>query len=584
MAHRGPDGAGVCSWNVNGIHVQLAHTRLAINDLSPAGEQPVYDESERLAMIFNGEIYNYPKLRTLCEDRGHTMRSHMDGEVIIHLFEDEGLDAFKRLNGIFALAIADRESGQVVLARDPLGVKPLFYSIEQSGRLTFASELRTLAHAGGGVTEYDKVAMAQFLTFLWVPAPRTPFAGVRSLRPGETLIWSPDGVTVRAYGEPVFSTVPGRSVDVAATVNLARSHVTDAAHRQLLSDVPIGLMVSGGVDSGLLWWSTHEALERAFTITWDPSSDSEGLNEEVENVRHLQQRLGTHVQEVPGGEVAMEVLPRAGDLFADPAYALASEIAKHARAANIPVLLSGQGGDELFGGYRRHVVARVLERVALGRMGRSAASALARAPLRNVNVEYAARLARALSEKDPFRGYMQLSTYSESVDRARALECDEREVSDDVVWQEHREFYESLPQEMSFTRKVMALDLAVYMPGLGLAYVDRAGMEHGVEIRVPWLDLELVRWASKLPVEYLVRRGTNKWLTRRVAREVLGERYASAPKRGFGAPSSTIAASAWAGERGFRQSVYFSLATRLLDQHRETVGKELVRTAAAARA
>jgi asparagine synthase (glutamine-hydrolysing) len=562
-------------------HLQLAHTRLAINDLTPAGNQPVTDESDRFAMVFNGEIYNSPELRRHCEARGHRFRSHMDGEVIVHLYEDEGVAAFKRLNGIFAVAIADRLTGELVLARDPIGVKPMFYSVAGDGAITFASELRAIATAGADVGGYDLVAMAQFLTFLWVPAPRTPFARVRSLRPGETLVWSTRGIDISHYAEPLTGPVASET-SADALVEQTRAQLSEAARRQLLSDVPVGLMVSGGVDSGLLWWATADHLARGFTITW-PAGEREGVSAEVHSVRALRERLGTEVEEIAGPDVPTDVLPPAGDLFADPAYVLSTTIAKRAREAGIPVLLSGQGGDELFGGYRRHVVARLLHRVDIGALGRRAASVLARTGSRSLSVEYAARLARALSERDPFRGYLQLSSYSDAALRAHALGCSESEVSDDVVWQEHREFFDSLQADMSFTRKVMALDLGVYLPGLGLAYVDRAGMEHGVEIRVPWLDLELVRWAAGLPAEMLVKRGTNKWLTRRLAGNVLGEAYARAPKRGFGAPASRLPRTGDDRARGFRQGRYFALAQQLLERHRETVAPALTAAAAAAR-
>jgi asparagine synthase (glutamine-hydrolysing) len=204
---------------------------------------------------------------------------------------------------------------------------------------------------------------------------------------------------------------------------------------------------------------------------------------------------------------------------------------------------------------------------------------LARAAGPSLNVEYAARLLRAFSERDPFCGYMQLSTYSTAVDRARVLGTYEHEVSDEVVWSAHREVYEALPSQMSFSRRARMLDLSVYMPGLGLAYVDRAGMEHGVETRVPWLDLDLVRWATRLPSDLLVHKRQGKWLTRQVAARELGVAYANSPKRGFGVPSAMVATTRPLGTRGFRQGRYFSLATHLLDQYRETLGRQLLSAA-----
>jgi asparagine synthase (glutamine-hydrolysing) len=184
-----------------------------------------------------------------------------------------------------------------------------------------------------------------------------------------------------------------------------------------------------------------------------------------------------------------------------------------------------------------------------------------------LRTEYLARIVRAASERDPFASYMQLCTYSAPLDRARVLGCSEVEVSNDVVWQRHREVFSALPAEASFLRKVMALDLAVYLPGLGLAYNDRASMECGVEVRVPWLDLELVRWSLTLPDAVLIRRHRAKWLPKELAACVVSPLVAQRQKRGFAAPAARVGRGQTAGSRGFRQGRYFALATSILEQH-----------------
>ena len=524
------------------------------------------NEDGSIVMVFNGEIYNSPELRRYCEAKGHRFSSAMDGEVILHLWEMEGAACLSRLNGIFAVAIASTKTGEVVLARDPLGVKPLFYCSRPDGSMWFASELAALGAAGAPMGGADPVALAQFLAFLWIPDPRTPFVGARSLEPGQALQWTPDGDHLFFYGEPL---VPAPDVDQRSEdlVRVVRDRFTDAAQRQLLADVPIGLMASGGVDSGLLWWATHGSLDRAYTITWSGPSDFEGVDDDRRAVVELEDRFGTPVSYLPG-EDADDILPPSGDLFADPAYNLTRLIARTARDQGYKVLLSGQGADELLAGYRRHRMAPLVRHLRLGRLGSKLEHSLLRLPTGRLSTEYTARLARACSEPDPFRGYMQLCTYSTAVDRAKALDCDESEVSNDVVWQRHREVFDRLPANLSFLRKVLALDLAVYLPGLGLAYVDRAGMEFGVEIRVPWLDLEFVRWALTLPDHALVRRGRGKWLTRELAAEQLSYEFAHRPKRGFTAPASSLGQAAGdRGQQGFRQGAYFARAKRVLGSH-----------------
>lgn len=544
----------------------MAHTRLSIVDLTTAGEQPMENEDGTLVMVFNGEIYNSPELRRFCEAKGHRFTSSMDGEVILHLWEMEGADCLARLNGIFAVSIASTVTGEVVVARDPLGVKPLFYCEGPDRSLWFASELTALEATGAPLGRHDPVALAQFLSFLWVPDPRTPFTAAKSLEPGQALRWTPHGLQLFSYASPLVPAPQGGPRPPEAWIDEARERFVEAAHRQLLADVPIGLMASGGVDSGLLWWATKESLDKAYTISWTGSGDFEGLDDDRKAVVELERRFGTPVAYLPG-ETAGDTLPASGDLFADPAYDLTRLIARTAGEQGYKVLLSGQGADELFAGYRRHTMAPVVSRLRLGRLGTTLERSLLRLPDGRLSSEYATRLARACAEPDAFRAYMQLCTYSTAVERATALDCDEAEVSNDVVWQRHQEVFDRLPPGLSFLRKALALDLAVYLPGLGLAYVDRAGMEFGVEIRVPWLDLDFVRWALTLPDEALVRRRRGKWLTRDLAAQKLSPEIAHRPKRGFAAPANRLGETS-GGQQGFRQGAYFARARGILDGYR----------------
>lgn len=573
LAHRGPDARGHRALAGEGWAWELFHTRLSIVDLSSAGEQPISNEDGSLLMIFNGEIYNSDELRSHCLAGGHTFRSSMDGEVILHLWETEGIQSLNRLNGIFALAIGNTGTGEVVLARDPLGVKPLFYSTDKENRLWFASELTALRAAGAPVGSPDLVGLAQFLSFLWIPDPRTPYAGAHSLRPGHVLTWTPTSVRHERYSPPFKPTYGTDYPTAEVALRDAGERFQGAARRQLMADVPVGLMASGGVDSGLIWSATKEVIVKAYTISWDTDGGDERLSEDVLAVRALQRKFQTRVDYLPGSSASKGTLPPSGDLFADPAYQLTKLIAKAAHEQGIKVLLSGQGGDELFGGYRRHSAAPWVGRVRLGGVGRAAESLARGLGSQRLRTEYAARVLRAMSEPDPFDGYMQFCTYSSPSERARALGCFESEVSNDIMWQEHRHVFDSLPVDASFLRKVMAVDLRVYLPGLGLAYVDRAGMEYGVEIRVPWLDLDFVRWSLSLPDHLLIRRGRGKWLTRELASRELGPKVAQRPKRGFAAPTSTVHVGETArGDKGFRQGEYFARATSILKEFLEADG------------
>ena len=564
LLHRGPDAQCTERCVADDVVADLAFARLAIVDLSDAGQQPMSSEDGRFTMVFNGEIYNSPELRRECEHSGHQFRSSMDGEVILHLWETEGPSAPQRLNGIFALAMLDTVTGELFLARDPLGVKPLVYA-EADGELWFASELRALLAMGAPTGGDDLVALAQFLSFLWIPDPRTPYAGIRSVEPGTVLRWTPDGSKTSRYCLPLHPAESPQAIRPEHSVEELRSRFATAVRGQLLSDVPIALMASGGVDSSLIWWAAGEGVERAYTIEWADTTGDERLSEDAATVGALSDLLGTPVTYV-AGEQASDSQPRAGDLFADPAHDLARAISSKASDDGFKVLLSGQGGDELFAGYARHRLAPFLPQLRLGAIGKAAEHTISRRG-KSLRAEYMTRIARSASERDPFASYMQMCTYSAAVDRARVLGCSEAEVSNDIVWQRHRAVFEALPAGASFLRKAMALDLAVYLPGLGLAYNDRASMEHGVEVRVPWLDLELVRWSLTLPDSVLIRRHRAKWLPKELAARVVTPQVARRAKRGFAAPAHHVAPELKPGSQGFRQGRYFALATSILEKH-----------------
>jgi asparagine synthase (glutamine-hydrolysing) len=564
LRHRGPDAQRTERCTTGDVIAELVFARLAIVDLSDAGQQPMSSEDGRLTMVFNGEIYNSPALRSECERAGHRFRSSMDGEVILHLWETEGPAAIDRLNGIFAVAMLDSVTGEVFLARDPLGVKPLVYA-EADGELWFASELRALLAMGAPTGGSDFTALAQFLSFLWIPDPRTPYAGVSSVEPGTVVRWTKQGSSASRYCTPLHPAESPLQVGPQEAVEELRGRFADAVRRQLLSDVPIALMASGGVDSSLIWWAAGRGIERAYTIEWAGTTGEERLSDDAAAVRALGERLGTPVTYVAGEQAAASP-PLAGDLFADPAHDLARAISRRAAGDGFKVLLSGQGGDELFAGYARHRIAPFLQRLRLGRLGKAAEQAISSRG-RGLRAEYGSRLARAASEREPFSSYMQLCTYSMPADRARILDCTEAEVSNDAVWQRHRAVFDALPAGTSFLRKAMALDLAVYLPGLGLAYNDRASMEHGVEVRVPWLDLELVRWSLALPDSVLTRGGRAKWLPKELAARVISPQLAWRAKRGFAAPAQRVAPGQTPGSRGFRQGKYFALAASILEQH-----------------
>lgn len=536
LMHRGPDGSNVVQIR-GAAPVTLGHTRLAINDLSEAGQQPWQDEELGLTMAYNGEIYNYPDLRKDVAALGYRFKSSMDGEVILPLFAEYGIDFLRRIDGIFAVAIHDHRTGEVWLARDRLGVKPMFWAAVGSG-IVFGSEPDAVRDHAGLAQTTDPLALAQYLTFLWVPAPRSGVAGVMSLRPEEVLRWCPEGH--RTSPAPHALTMPAElQHPPAAEVDATVDRLLEAAvQRQLLADVPIGVMASGGVDSTLIWSYARDHVTHSFTTAVQAGGE-EGHGADATAAASIADLFGTNHVEIPVANKAEPFRLDSGDLLADPSYRLAHQIAQSARSKGIKVLLSGQGADEVFGGYRRHQAAYWLEH--LPRMpGFQVPSAVDRFAQRSVRGEYARRLAAAAGERDPFRKLMSLSAYTSAEERASLLDADTADVSDEIVFEEHRRAWETIPKGWSFTKRVLHIDLVVYMPGLNLAVTDRATMASGVEARVPFLDGDLVDYALSLAPEALLTARARKRPLVSIAKRTLPSLVWDRPKAAFGVPVTSL--------------------------------------------
>jgi asparagine synthase (glutamine-hydrolysing) len=290
------------------------------------------------------------------------------------------------------------------------------------------------------------------------------------------------------------------------------------------------------------------------------------------------------LREISGSEIGIHSPTSSGDLIADPAHGLTAAVAREARTAGIKVIFSGQGGDELLGGYRRHSAARLIELLSASPLTASA-SLLARVlhGQGSRTAEYVQRMGAALSKGDQFAAYMRLCSYSEATDRARILGCYEREVSDDIVWARHRRIFTLMSNDVPLVRRAMALDLNVYLPGLGLSYADRAGMAEGVEIRVPWLDVSFARWTLTLPRRQILTLRKRKIIARERARQVLGRSIAQASKVSFGVPRASLSDASTSGAT--RQDNYLDNAVRVLAMHADSwFPGHCIPTAAPARA
>ncbi len=568
VAHRGPDGEGSARLVVEGQPTTaLGHRRLAIIDLSAAGRQPMTVAAvgggvcrDGLTLIFNGEIYNYLELRAELAAAGHRFATATDSEVLLHLYERDGLGMLSRLNGIFAFAIHDArmagrpegvERGALFLARDPLGVKPLYYA-EVDGGLLFGSEIKALLQHPGLLRAIDPIALHQMLAYLWTPAPRTLLEGVRKLEPGAALLVSRGRVCRHwsYYSIPYEGVVDPRPFGALAQ-DLA-DHVAQAVRRQLVADVPVGAFLSGGLDSSavvaMMRRAQPEAPITCFSIGFADGVDVEGNPQDLPYARKVARHLGVDLHEIIIEPSAIgrleEMITLLDEPQADPAPINALIIAEKARERGIPVLLSGAGGDDLFSGYRRHWALAFERRwswlprgvrLGLQRIASNQAGGRGRwqsnTALRRLTKMF------AYAGDDADRRMVSYFWWSTEALR-RTLYS--REFASRVAGVDAAEpllaSLEDIPREKDPLQRLLYLESRHFLPDHNLNYTDRAGMAVGVEIRVPLLDLDLVRLATRVPAGMKQQGRLGKAIFKRAMEPYLPREVIYRAKSGFGAP------------------------------------------------
>jgi asparagine synthase (glutamine-hydrolysing) len=534
LEHRGPDSRGVHRAEGVGLAIQ----RLRVIDLD-TGDQPIYNEDRTLAVVLNGEIYNYRELREDLRARGHTFSTQGDTEVIVHLYEEEGPRCVERLHGMFAFALYDARERQLMLARDRVGKKPLFYS-EREGCLSFASELRALIRDHEISREIDHQAMDSFLAYQYVPGPRTAFRAVSKLPPGSTLIRRDGRSKVERYWRLDYS----RKLTAADGPELERElldQITRAVRRRMVADVPLGAFLSGGVDSSAVVAAMAEASSEPVK-TFSIGFEDEAFNE-LPSARLIADRYATDHHEFVVEPNAVELIPRIvrhhGEPFADssaiPTFYLSEMTRRH-----VTVALNGDGGDESFAGYVRHTANALAGRLdhLPGPLRRGASAAARRLPLQRsprTNWNRAVRLARGLGA-DPAERYRAYVSHFKD-DERRALYT--REYADLVGASGAPEVIAAPWREASgasVVDKVLQVDVETYLADDLLVKADIATMAHSLEGRSPFLDHELMEFAAALPPELKLRGMERKVLLRRALRAWLPDEILDRPKMGFGVP------------------------------------------------
>lgn len=511
IIHRGPDDEGIYARGPVGLGMR----RLSIIDLA-GGKQPIHNEDRTVWVVFNGEIYNFPELRRDLEGRGHQFYTHSDTEVIVHLYEEMGADCVKKLRGMFAIALYDEKQHSLLLARDRLGKKPLHYALHQ-GRLLFGSEIKTILALRPELAEVDHEGLLQYFYFGYIPDPHTAFQPIRKLPAGHLMEFRDGEIKIRQYWDvPEYGTHPPISEE-ECLVELER-RLEEAVRVRLISDVPLGALLSGGVDSSIivaLMARTSAKPVKTFSIGFR----AEEFNE-AEYARMVAERFGTEHHELvlePDLEETLTYLSgMMEEPFGDSSMLPTYYVCRMARR-QVTVALSGDGGDELFAGYDRYLVA--MERPKfdplqrwLGPIYRDRIHGLIPAGMYGKNLAWNA----SLNDRDR---YLDGISFLPALHRERDLFTPEflqsaRRLPDPLL--EWQRLYDRAPAQDTLSR-LLYLDTKTYLNSDILTKVDRMSMATSLEVRVPMLDHELVEWVTSLPVELKFRDGVRKHILKKLA-------------------------------------------------------------------
>jgi asparagine synthase (glutamine-hydrolysing) len=542
LVHRGPDDFGTFEDQKGGIG--LGHRRLSIIDCSPLGHQPMTSSDGAVALVFNGEIYNFRALRADLEARGVSFRGNSDTEVLLNLYLIEGDQMLSRLDGIFAFALWDSRKSALLIARDALGVKPLYYAAMQ-GRFAFASEIKALLHLLPQARELDIAALHRYMSFLWCPGDGTPLKAVRKLMPGEAM-WVVSGQISRRwtwYRLPVFRGVVADLDEKTALAGVV-SHLRQAVQRQMVADVPVGAFLSGGLDSSAVVTFARELNPDIHCFTIEGASDpDEGFVDDLPYARKVARHLGVPLSVIPIDAKHMasdleRMVAQLDEPLADPASLNVLYISKHAREQGIKVLLSGVGGDDVFTGYRRHRAVQAEKYWDWLPLGvRKTMSQVAQ----NLDQRssYGRRLSKLFAGAE-LVGDERVVEYFRWTPDAALLELytpeTRRALGAEAAIAPMLDFLRPLPLSVSALDRMLALEQRFFLADHNLNYSDKMSMAVGVEVRVPLLDLDLIEFAARIPNGLKQRGSEGKWILKKAMEPYLPHEVIYRQKSGFGAP------------------------------------------------
>jgi asparagine synthase (glutamine-hydrolysing) len=557
IEHRGRDDEGV--WTSAPVddrarRVCFGHRRLAIIDTSSAGHQPMPSANGRYVIILNGEIYNYRELREQLKSKGHRFQTQSDTEVLLAAWTEWGAECLSRLNGMFAFALWDKQERTLSLVRDHVGIKPLYYAHlpardGHAGSIVFGSEIKAILASGLVEPALDIPALHQFLTFLWAPDPHTLFRGIKTVPPAHIVTWCADEVTAREWWDVSFDEIEaGRSED------WWRERVLETLDRvvklEMVADVPLGSFLSGGVDSSSIVALMNRHGNGRRISTYTIGIDAEDLRydiipDDVEWARRVNAQLDTDYHEIMLKPDVAELLPKIVHHMEEPAIdmAISSYLVSRAARETLAVMLSGMGGDEVFAGYPRQLamklagafdpVPKLLRRPLMRTIARAAPGGLPgklTAPLRN-----AKKFARsaALDFEDRYLGF---GTYFTDEMKQRLYTDEMQEATRGLdPYASHRTYFARCSDAAPLNR-LLYVDLKTFLPCLNLITTDKTSMAANLEVRVPFLNREIIELAARMPPNLKLRGLKRKYILKRAAEKLLPREVVWRKKAGFGAP------------------------------------------------
>ncbi len=539
LRHRGPDAEGI--WQDE--RVALGHRRLSIIDLSADANQPFVKDG--LVIVYNGEIYNYKELRRELEKTGVRFRTNSDTEVILELFRRDGRESFAKLLGMFAFCIYDTRGGEIFLVRDYFGIKPLLYAPIGNDKLAFSSELKSLLLVPGVQKEIDTQSLVSSLNYLWIPKERTIFKNIKKVPPAAYMrLWFDSGQMrqeVKKYWE---LNVRGRGLSEKQTIEVLGGLIEESVRRHLVADVEVGAFLSGGLDSSLISVLAKKSNPEMSTFTISLA----GRDRKVEQMpddnvyaRKVAQKYGLNHHDIPLRPDIVRLLPEIVSVLdepiGDPAAINTYLICKLAHSQGMKVLLSGMGADEIFAGYRRHYATLLAGGMPVGinKIGRGVSSCL---PVRvgGMGLKPLRWAKRFFSFADLPLGQRYMRSYSYYDRRRLEALCGNR-YDDEIagMYDEHEElFFER--EGFDAINRMCHTDIGMFMEGLNLTYTDRASMAHSVEVRVPFIDRDLVEFVMSIPGGYKMRNRQTKYILKKAAGDFLPAEIVWRPKASFGMP------------------------------------------------